>query len=94
MGTVASNVLTWGTGALNIDATRVEHRDEADLAESLSKNPGRDDTVTSGVYGASRPQQSVSPAGRWPANVILDETQAARKPVLVYRPPSQAEAAE
>ena len=75
-GTVAGNVLAWGTGALNIDATRIEHRDAADLATSQAKNPGRSDTVTSGVYGAGRPQQSVNTAGRWPANVVLDEHQA------------------
>ena len=75
-GTVAGNVLAWGTGALNIDATRIEHRDAADLATSQAKNPGRSDTVTSGVYGAGRPQQSVNTAGRWPANVVLDESQA------------------
>lgn len=37
-GTVAQNTLTWGTGGLNIDATRI----------------------------------GTQPAGRWPANVVLD----------------------
>lgn len=77
IGTVAANVLEHGTGALNIDATRIVHADAADLATSLAKNPGRSDAVTSGVYGAARPQQSVNEAGRWPANVALDESQAA-----------------
>jgi hypothetical protein len=70
-GTVAQTVLQHGTGALNIDASRVVHASPADLAVSLSKNPGRVDAVTSGVYGADRPQQSVNGAGRWPANVVL-----------------------
>ena len=65
-----------GTGALNIAACRIEHANEADLATSLSKNPGRSDAVTSGVYGADRPQQRVNTSGRWPANVVLDESQA------------------
>jgi site-specific DNA-methyltransferase (adenine-specific) len=77
VGTVASNLLKYRTGALNIDASRIKHRDEADLAVSLAKNPGRDDAVTSGVYGADRPQQVVNTSGRFPANVILDESQAA-----------------
>lgn len=65
-------------GALNIDASRIGHASEADLATSLAKNPGRDgETVSSDVYGAGRPQQSVNTAGRWPANVALDESQAA-----------------
>ncbi len=75
-GTVAANVLAHGTGALNVDGCRIEHRDADDLATSQAKNPGRSDTVTSGVYGAGRPQQSVNTAGRWPANVVLDESQA------------------
>ena len=77
-GTVAHNVLTHGTGALNIDGCRVAHQDEADLAVSLAKNPGRSDSVTSEVYGADRPQQSVNTAGRWPTNVVLEESQADR----------------
>lgn len=76
IGTVAATVLAHGTGALNIAACRIEHANEADLATSLSKNPGRSDAVTSGVYGADRPQQRVNTSGRWPANVVLDESQA------------------
>jgi len=71
-GTVVGNVLEHGTGGINVDGCRVEHVSEADLAASLAKNPGRTDTVTSGVYGADRPQQRVNLDGRWPANVILD----------------------
>lgn len=78
VGTVAANVLAHRTGALNIDATRIAHASEADLATSLAKNPGRDgETFTSATYGAGRPQQSVNTSGRWPANVVLDESQAA-----------------
>lgn len=64
-------MLAYGTGALNIDACRVAHASDADLAESLAKNPGRSDLVTSGTYGGDRPQQSVNTAGRWPTNVVL-----------------------
>lgn len=73
-GTVAENVLRHGTGALNIGATKIPFADAADLAEALAKNPGRDgEKVTSDVYGADRPQQVVDEAGRWPANLVLDE---------------------
>lgn len=71
-GTVAGNVLKHGTGALNVDGCRVAHTSDDDLATSLAKNPGRTDTVTSAVYGAGRPQQSVNADGRWPANVLHD----------------------
>src|SRR5262245_32244208 len=56
--TVAANVLAYGTGALHVDGGRIGHTSPDDLALSKSKNPGRVDTVTSGVYGANRPQQS------------------------------------
>jgi DNA modification methylase len=72
IGTVAANVQQHGTGALNIDGARVGYQSEADLQTTQQKDPGTDDLVTSGVYGADRPQQSVNAAGRWPANVITD----------------------
>jgi DNA modification methylase len=71
---VAANVLKWRTGALNIAGCRLPYEDEDDLAQTKAKNPGRDDTVTSGVYGANRPQQMVDETGRWPANIILDDS--------------------
>jgi hypothetical protein len=75
-GTVAANVLEFGTGALNIAACMVAHASAADLAASQAKNPGRADKVTSGTYGADRPQQSVNAAGRWPANVVFTHSAA------------------
>ena len=72
VGTVAANVQQHNTGALNIDGARVSYQSDADLQTTQQKNPGTDDVVTSGVYGADRPQQSVNAAGRWPANVITD----------------------
>lgn len=61
-GTVAVNVTAYGTGALNIDATRIGMRDERDLNRAGSIG-----------YGGSEPQGVVRDggAGRWPANVIL-----------------------
>ncbi|NVJ14211.1 site-specific DNA-methyltransferase [Myxococcus sp. AM010] len=75
-GTVAANVQRWRTGALNVAACRIPHADPTDLAESKARNPGRDDTVTSAVYGKERSQQRVNESGRWPANVTLDEAAA------------------
>lgn len=69
-GTVAGNVLAHGTGALNIDGCRV----------------GTDTVVThvrpygyqkSGERWDKRPNEDIPHAGRWPANVVLDESQAA-----------------
>ena len=59
-GTVAENVLRFGTGALNVDGCRVE-------------SPGGIASA-GGMLGASTPLGGWSPtnAGRWPANVVLD----------------------
>lgn len=71
IGTVVENVLKHGTGGLNIDACRVGYESDADWAAAAAKNPGRDDLATSTVYAAGRPQQTLTPEGRWPANVVL-----------------------
>jgi site-specific DNA-methyltransferase (adenine-specific) len=67
--TVAANVLKWGTGALNIDASRVETKDALSSGRHLS---GRTDPEQSFQYkGRSAFKQNV--AGRYPAHVIFDE---------------------
>ena len=81
IGTVAENVLTHGTGALNIDGCRIaaSAEDFAKLSagvEAIRKRGGSMDNSwknSSDLSGAS----PANPAGRWPANVILDESQAA-----------------
>ena len=68
-GTVAENVLTHGTGVLNIDACRIAAADPF----------GGGAKATSGfVNGYERGEgwQAGSDLGRWPANVALDETAA------------------
>lgn len=67
-GTVASNVLRYGTGGLNIDACRVATGDTLSFG---SRAIGTD----SGVYGKQVPkgEGEQNPAGRFPANVVLDE---------------------
>lgn len=73
-GTVAANVLKWGTGALNIDATRIEHdAKSAAWVEKWSGNEGH----PGGMFGGIGTRFGGSPSGRWPANVALDEHQAA-----------------
>lgn len=74
IGTVASNVQEFGTGAINIDASRIATTDviasvpnqnikgAAFKSDNSAKN--RDTTFTQ------------SPQGRWPANVLFDESAA------------------
>jgi DNA modification methylase len=77
-GTIAANVLRWGTGSLNIDGCRVEgaprttHKDGDHRQKLTSKG------VTGGAWG--NPEASLGDctevynprAARWPANLIHD----------------------
>ena len=74
IGTVAENVLAHGTGALNIDGCRIGTTVET-WPSSRSYPYGGD--VTYGSKDAPTEKTGSAPAGRWPANVILDESQAA-----------------
>lgn len=78
IGTVAENVLTYGTGGLNIDGSRIgidgggtncSKRDE------LGNCLGHDEANGSLGGGVMRHAQN-SVSGRWPANVILDQYSA------------------
>lgn len=78
-GTVAANVLEHGTGALNIDATRIGMSD-ADRAVVDSRSGGRADPADGSFLGGIGQREGLfksAPGGRWPANVVLDDSQAA-----------------
>ncbi len=69
-GTVAGNVASYGTGALNIDGCRVESgEDLVRPAVAQAVTDPRGFRLGAGVQD--------NPAGRWPANVVLDNSQAA-----------------
>jgi hypothetical protein len=73
-GTVAANVQEYGTGGLNIDGCRIG-------TDSTRRPLGK--PLNGGAYGSDRDARESlatvggSDSGRWPANVILDEDQAA-----------------
>lgn len=69
-GTVAANVLEHGTGALNIDGCRIEGEPRTTHAN------GHRSTGSGDGWGMDAYEATV-PAGRWPANVALDEDAAA-----------------
>ena len=80
IGTVASNVLAHGTGALNIDASRVD-TDESLNGGAYAGHGGRQpitgDEREGAALGMFQPGKTVGkgfdqPRGRWPANVIHD----------------------
>lgn len=69
--TVAQNVEKWGVGGLNIDASRIEGQVPSTI-QGQSARQGE-------VYGADQRDQKVfngHAQGRWPSNLILDETAA------------------
>jgi site-specific DNA-methyltransferase (adenine-specific) len=73
IGTVAENVLTHGTGALNIDGCRIG------TEETLGRAKGGWGNAAVGAdnYGNFNSIGVTKEGGRWPANVIFDESQAA-----------------
>lgn len=71
--TVAANVLQHGTGAINVDASRIATDDNLNGGAYAKNGTQRDDGWGMQRAGAGDYEQ---PAGRWPANVILDEAAA------------------
>ena len=74
VGTVAQNVQAHGTGALNIDACRIETADCLDggaYSSSVGLVSGAGFTIGRGLT-----REYIQPSGRWPANVLLDEAAA------------------
>ena len=64
-GTVASNVLEWGTGALNIDGSRVG------IAGATTRSGESTHLSPSGAFTTGHQIAKLN-TGRWPANVIHD----------------------
>jgi site-specific DNA-methyltransferase (adenine-specific) len=63
-GTVAENVLTYGTGGINVDGCRVGAEQTVTL---------RSGSMGKGIYGGdARVGSFANPPGRWPANLIHD----------------------
>lgn len=66
-GTVAANVLKYGTGAINIDGCRVPTED------IIATNGNRDSAKVYGRYNGMTPHQSEGQKhGRFPANIVHD----------------------
>jgi len=69
--TVAHNVLKWGTGALNIDGSRIG----TELVES-GRAGRKHQEITIGNPGILMATDKSYSQGRWPANIIFDEEAA------------------
>jgi len=77
-GTVANNVLKWGTGGLNIDGSRIGYADEADGGDwDRFKGHQSNKTIRKNLDGnlgetLEERVDNGKQSGRWPANIILD----------------------
>lgn len=76
-GTVAANVLEHGTGALNIDACRIGDAGGARRGPADIGAHGRTNNVLGPGLDLANAAPRIDGLGRWPANVVLDERQAA-----------------
>lgn len=71
-GTVAQNVIEWGTGGINIDACRVETAPDDDI---FAKNPhtkGGFGHAGARIYGDGKGSEYKPQDGRFPANFVHD----------------------
>jgi site-specific DNA-methyltransferase (adenine-specific) len=79
-GTVAANVLKWGTGAINIDGCRVEYQSKIDSDSTLRANtPNAGRYVHTNATNIDLPpaMKDYDPSkGRFPANLIHDGSDA------------------
>lgn len=75
-GTIAENVLQYGTGALNIDGCRVG--DDGGTAKGSKPQGAGRGIYGAGLHGSCEINQL--DAGRWPANVIHDGSDEATDP--------------
>jgi DNA modification methylase len=77
IGTVAENVLKYGTGGLNIDASRIGtgtgEKKIVNYPDIRGNNYGQDNEA---YAERATVEREVIDQGRWPANIILDETTA------------------
>ena len=75
IGTVAANVLTYGTGGLNIDGARVEGEKGDGNWKGITSPDQSDNIYAGGWDGSVQGQEPITDKGtigRWPANVIHD----------------------
>ena len=75
-GSVAANVLQYGTGALNIDACRIRTDDSlnggAYAEDATERHDGAENwRFKRGDIGGLEGKSFVQPTGRWPANLVL-----------------------
>jgi site-specific DNA-methyltransferase (adenine-specific) len=71
--TIAENVIKWGTGGINIDGCRIGTEVRT---TPVGSNDDRDDKTLFGLNKTTHHKRVETTEGRFPANIILDETAA------------------
>ena len=74
---VAENCLKWGTGGINIDASRVDYNGEKTPTGSGNKSNGATGIDFHG--GNKKENNETSPLGRFPANLLHDNSEEVRE---------------
>lgn len=69
-GNVAQNVLEWGTGAINIEESRIGM---SDTDPNHRHNPSQGNSGKNSIFGVGGHNGNLKIEGRFPANVIFDE---------------------
>lgn len=75
---VARNVLTWGTGGLNIDGCRIgtaADMNPRDFDDSKRTAPKFSGVLNGGKEGQYRSSPGTVPDGRWPAHLLISHTE-------------------
>lgn len=77
--TIAENVLKYGCGAINVDASRIEAADQDVLDAAVKRMTGNTTQQPEDrqFLAGTKTIQPNSAQGRWPANVLFDEEAAA-----------------
>ena len=67
---IAENVLRWGTGGINIDASRIESEVRT---TPIHSDDVKDDTTMFGLHKTIQHERVETTEGRFPANIMFDE---------------------
>lgn len=78
-GPFSENAIKWGVAGFNVDRCRIDVDAEMDGSQLRTMNKNRRNGTSGQRWGFDRSEfisQVVSPSGRYPANVLLDEESA------------------
>jgi len=78
--TIVDNVIKWGTGGINVDGCRIDYKDDNDKSKAT---PGGVVSYTSESWGQQQglekeqqEHREANEGGRFPANILFDESAA------------------